>query len=305
MSHALLQRFVLSVRRHELWNADARLMVAVSGGLDSLVLLDLLVATKGLLGGILSVCCVDHGVRGEEGKADLVLVSGVCHQYDVPFHPVTLMNESTDEATLRVKRYAALQDVAGDALILTAHHADDQFETMLINLVRGSGPKGLAGIPRRRANIVRPLLDFSRAELADWAIYRSLVWREDETNLTLKYLRYKIRSLVIPELKGIQPNITSGITRLTEQLREDEAALQGLLAMSDGWDEKTKSWPTDWLRQNPAAIVRRSLLKHIQGVEHRHIDAILITARQGKGRVALSGGRCVLVSLEMTVVKSE
>ena len=305
MSRALKQRFVQSVRKHRLWGPHEELLVAVSGGMDSMVLLDLLVATHGLLGGVLSVCCVDHGVRGESGKKDLAFVSHACAKYGIPFRPMTLKNDRKDEAALRRKRYSALQSVGGGAVIVTAHHADDQLETVLINLIRGSGPRGLAGIPRVRDNIVRPLLDFSREQLADWAQFRSLSWREDETNQSQKYLRNKIRLSIIPELKSIQNNITNGTTRLTEQLREDDQALNELLLKSDKWDEGEKAWPTPWLVTVHPAIARRSLLLHLNGVENRHIAAILHAAHQGSGKIELGAGRYVVVTKKRTGLACE
>jgi tRNA(Ile)-lysidine synthetase-like protein len=305
MSRAMRQRFIKEVRRHHLWGADDRLLVAVSGGLDSMVLLDLLLATQGLLGGQLAVCSVDHGIRGDDGKEDLAFVAAICEQYGVPFHPVTLDNDDADEATLRAKRYAVLKGVARGDRILTAHHADDQLETVLINLLRGSGPRGLAGIPRQRENIVRPLLDFSRTELVEWAQMRDLAWREDETNQSHKYLRNKIRHSIIPLLKAEQSGITNGITRMTDQLREDEVALQQILQQVDPWNEETRSWPTSWLVQSPGALARRSLLQHIPSVENRHVQAILSAVQQGKGEIELGDGKRVLIEPLKTSLKSE
>lgn len=305
MSRAMRQRFIKEVRRHQLWGPDDRLVVAVSGGLDSMVLLDLLQATQGLLGGQLAVCSVDHGIRGDEGKGDLAFVADICEQLGVTFHPVTLDNDAADEATLRAKRYTALKEVARGDRILTAHHADDQLETVLINLLRGSGPRGLAGIPRRRENIVRPLLDFSRNELVEWAQMRDLAWREDETNQSHEYLRNKIRHLIIPLLKTYQSGITNGITRMTDQLREDEVALQQILQQVDPWNDETRSWPTSWLVQSPAALARRSLLQHIPGAENRHVQAILNAALEGKGEIALGEGTRVFIEPLKTSLKSE
>lgn len=305
MSRAMRQRFIKEVRRHRLWGPDDRLVVAVSGGLDSMVLLDLLLATQGLLGGQLVVCSIDHGIRGDEGKGDLAFVAAICEQHSITFHPVTLNNDAVDEATLRAKRYAALNGVAHGDRILTAHHADDQLETVLINLLRGSGPRGLAGIPRQRENIVRPLLDFSRTELVEWAKTRDLSWREDETNQSHTYLRNKIRHLVIPMLKTYQLGITNGVTRMTDQLREDEVALQQFLQQVDPWNEETHSWPTSWLVESPAALTRRSLLHHIVGAENRHVQAILNAAHEGTGKIDLGEGKRVLIGPLKTSLKSE
>jgi hypothetical protein len=92
---------------------------------------------------------------------------------------------------------------------------------------------------------------------------------------------------------------------MTDQLREDEVALQQILQQVDPWNEETRSWPTSWLVQSPGALARRSLLQHIPSVENRHVQAILSAVQQGKGEIELGGGKRVLIEPLKTSLKSE
>ncbi len=177
-------------------------IVAVSGGVDSVVLLDMLVHGRLEIGtrqnpSEIVVAHFEHGIRGEVSKADARFVEALSQKYRLKYEiGYGNLTKSTSEATAREKRYEFLQKVAKKygGKIVTAHHADDLIETVAINLVRGTGWRGLAVFGDK--NITRPLLSKTKIELYDYALKEGLEWVEDETNQTDQYLRNRIRRLV-------------------------------------------------------------------------------------------------------------
>lgn len=174
-----------------------RYVVAVSGGIDSVVLLDMLVKEGAHQ---LTVAHFDHGIRSDSA-ADARFVEGLAKKYDLPF--VTRREElgaQASEALARERRYAFLKDTAADLLaqIATAHHADDVVETVAINLLRGTGWRGLAVLNAK--GVTRPLLRKTKAEIRDYALDYRLEWVEDNTNSSDKYLRNRVRRQVAKNL---------------------------------------------------------------------------------------------------------
>lgn len=174
-----------------------RYVVAVSGGIDSVVLLDML-AHEGAHQ--LTVAHFDHGIR-PDSAADARFVEGLAKKYDLPF--VTRREElgaNASEALARDRRYTFLKETAADLLaqIATAHHADDVVETVAINLLRGTGWRGLAVLNAK--GVTRPLLRKTKSEIRDYALDHRLEWVEDSTNSSDKYLRNRVRRQVTKNL---------------------------------------------------------------------------------------------------------
>lgn len=166
-------------------------VVAVSGGVDSVVLLDILVQANDY---DLIVAHFDHGIR-EASAADADFVRQLAARYGLPFETKREeLGATASEELARQRRYAFLRQVATkvDAQLATAHHQDDLIETICINLIRGTGWRGLAPM---NGTVWRPLLDMSKAEVVRYAIEHNLEWREDETNDSLRYLRNRVRSV--------------------------------------------------------------------------------------------------------------
>jgi tRNA(Ile)-lysidine synthetase-like protein len=173
----------------EMLLSAGRYVIAVSGGVDSVVLLDMLANQSGL---DLIVTHFDHGVRNDSAM-DALFVSDLAKKYELPFETKREeLGPSTSEDTARTRRYEFLRAVAKkyDAKIVTAHHADDVIETIAINLLRGTGWRGLAVLD---SDIVRPLTDMTKSEIIDYANEHQLTWREDSTNAGDEYLRNRIR----------------------------------------------------------------------------------------------------------------
>ncbi|RTK95028.1 tRNA lysidine(34) synthetase TilS [Candidatus Saccharibacteria bacterium] len=176
-----------------------RYVVAVSGGVDSVALLDILSKTPGLK---LTVAHFDHGIRGDS-SLDRELVQKLARQYGLPFvyHQGNL-GAGTSEEAARLARYAFLRQVqrASQAqAIITAHHQDDVLETAIINMLRGTGRRGMSSLQSHR-HLVRPLLTVPKSDLQAYAKDQGLVWREDSTNQDLTLLRNYIRRVLLPKM---------------------------------------------------------------------------------------------------------
>jgi len=188
------------------------MLVALSGGLDSVVLLHRL-REAGLQ---VIAAHFDHRMRPESGD-DAQWVRALCEQWKVPLVCGVAQESLRSEAAAREARYTFLKtaaDAQGARWILTAHHADDQAETVLMRLLRGTGLDGLAGIPRRRGRFVRPLLGERRAELEAYARARGLTWREDPSNRDVRYLRNRVRHELLPQLERDLPAATEELCRV-------------------------------------------------------------------------------------------
>lgn len=161
---------------------------------------------------------LNHGLRGQEADRDAKFVEEWAQSQGIPFfgEKVDLAREDKTniQAAGRKARYRFLKSVAtkeGYQYIVTAHHEDDQLETVIFHALRGSGVRGLRGIPMQRENIIRPLLEFSRGDLEEYAKSTGLRWREDESNKSLKYSRNRIRHELLPQLMEKYPNLRTQV----------------------------------------------------------------------------------------------
>ena len=210
----LLSAFSEYNRKQKLFQQKSKVLLAVSGGLDSVVMTALFHEAK--INFAISHC--NFNLRGKESEADQLFVKNLAKKYKVRFH-----TKKFDTGTFAEKEKLSIQEAARKLryewfeetrinfnydLISTAHHLDDSIETFFINLVRGTGIKGLTGIPVRSGKIIRPLLFAGRDQILEFAMIHKLNWREDASNQSDVYLRNKIRHDLIPVLTEIQPGFT-------------------------------------------------------------------------------------------------
>ena len=207
-------------------------LVAVSGGRDSVVLLDLLVATQEDHGLKLMVAHVDHGITHESAEV-AEQVRALATEYGLPFFQTRCqLGPDATETEARSRRYAWLEgrrQALGAAVILLAHHADDQAETVLMRALSGSGPAGLAGMAPRQGPLVRPLLGFGRQELEQYAVERGLSWWDDPANADPRHFRSWVREELLPRLRARIPDIEPRLLKLGDQARADRGAWNALL----------------------------------------------------------------------------
>lgn len=214
--------------------AGTRVQVGLSGGLDSVVLLQALVQLRTETPFILSAIHVHHGLS-PNADAWATFCQKLCAELDVPcdvFH-LTLPNATGSgvEQVARDARYAAFERASADILCL-AHHRDDRAETLLLNLFRGAGAVGLAGLPEHRRMgshlLLRPLIDLPRVTLQAWAEARAFFWVEDESNENLHYRRNFVRRRVMPLIAEVFPGITAVLARTATQMSEQSGLLNRL-----------------------------------------------------------------------------
>lgn len=240
MSTVLEQKALCALRQYSLFSQGDRIAVGVSGGADSVALLRFLAALRPQFGWELVVCHIHHGLRGAEADRDECFVRALAEQLGLPCAvsridaaALALRDHISVEEAGRMARYAFFAQTAGEGgRIATAHTLDDSIETVLMNLVRGTGLRGLCGIPRIRGNIVRPLLDCTRAEVEDYLGALGQPYCIDSTNLTDDYTRNRIRHDILPRLCALNPNFSGAMARMLPRLAAQQALTDCLAAQS-------------------------------------------------------------------------
>lgn len=215
----------------------ARVLCAVSGGVDSMYLLYRMAELGAQRGFVIGCAHFNHGLRGAESDRDEAFVRAQCEKLGVPFYAgrgdVASVRGQGTEAAARALRYAFLTrcaDEHGYDWIATAHTADDNAETLLLNLARGCGLRGLTGIPPRRGRLLRPMLDTTRAQAQAYLTAHAVPHVEDSTNAGDAYARNRVRHYAVPALESVNAAFVQHAADTAALLREDEAFLSGLAA---------------------------------------------------------------------------
>ncbi len=237
---SLLARVTETIEKYQMISQGDRVLVGVSGGPDSVALLHLLKRLEKKLGLSLFVAHLDHMFRGKESRDEADFVTTLCSAWQIP-----LFRKEIDVPKYLAKNHVSAQQGARDVRyrfyyeivkrigadrIALGHHADDQAETVLLNLIRGTGLKGLRGIPPVRDNIIRPLLEIHKSEILNYCNQRVLPFCEDSSNLKTVYLRNKIRLELMPLLKEqYNTKIVDSLINLSEIVRDEELYLDFLV----------------------------------------------------------------------------
>ncbi len=285
-----------AIRVHRLWRPGDRVAVAVSGGLDSVVLLDVLLATARAHGGALSVVTVDHGTRPDSAE-DARFVEALAAARGLPVATFRYaLGEGASEDAARRARLAAYAELPADVIAL-GHHRDDLVETALLGWMRGSGTRGMGNLGWRSGRRVRPLLGVGRDALRAWAQARGLAWREDATNADPRYLRNRLRHRVLPEIAALGPGAVEGLARGALHAAADDAWLEARsreAEVTTGPPDASgfKRLCLDFVAEGPAPLVRRALLRRHPDATGAQLDALIAHARrqraQASGRFATS-----------------
>ena len=222
----MLNKLLSFVRQQEMIAPGDTVVCAVSGGADSVALLFALYLLKDKLNISLEAAHFNHHLRGAESDRDEAFVRALCDRYEVPLHIGSAQvkpGKKGLEAAARDARYTFLKSLKGK--IATAHTADDNAETVLMHLVRGTGLKGLGGITPVRGNVIRPMLLITRRDVEAFLDEWCLSHIEDSSNKNDAFLRNRIRHHVMPLLEGENPRIARNLSQMALRLREDEDCL--------------------------------------------------------------------------------
>lgn len=296
----VLDQIRRDVRRHRLWQSGDRVLLACSGGRDSMAALALLDALRPSLGHELAVAHVDHGLQANRAQT-AVLVAMEAGRRKLPFlvRHLELKPAADLEARARTARYRALQAMRTEwpaDCIVTAHHADDQAETLLLRLARGAGPDARAGVRRSRPDaVVRPFLAVTREQLAHCAQEFQVPWLADPSNEDVQITRNHVRHLVLPALDRAIPGASAGLARSAALAAEQEGALAVWIdrALGDRLEidavAGTARLAVRDIPEHPAA--KSALLHHVcrllslPAPSQRAVDQWLALGPQGEARL--------------------
>jgi tRNA(Ile)-lysidine synthase len=224
----MLNAFTKYIQQEKLFSAKDKILLAVSGGIDSVVLCEMFHKAGFKFG----IAHCNFGLRADESDGDEAFVEALAEKYDVSFHATAFdtsafakKNKLSIQAAARELRYQWFENIRENfnyKFIATAHHSDDSIETFFINLIRGTGISGLHGILPKQGNIIRPMLFTNKEKITSFTKKSKLKYREDSSNASDKYVRNKLRHKIIPELKKINPSIESAIAQNIKHLRDVE-----------------------------------------------------------------------------------
>lgn len=307
---ALLARVTPIIRQQQLFQPGDTLIVAISGGADSTALLDLLVRLPGYHLRLIAAH-LNHCLRGAASDADQEFCCRLAAGYGIPCEVQRVdvsalaaaegLNLEDAGRRARIAFFDGLRETYAAAAVVLAHHADDQAETVLMRLLRGSGMTGLSGMTCRNARgYVRPLLELTRAEIEDYLRGRGLEWCEDASNRDTTYLRNRIRHELLPLLETYNPAIRAGLVSTAERIAGDEALLTELTetAFSSTYCREGDRIVASirQLRNLHPALQRRTLRQAfnlvagtLAGLSQRHISSIcdLVISERPNSRLDL------------------
>lgn len=287
----MLNKLRKFLREYPMVQPGDRIICALSGGADSVALAFAFYLLKEELDITLEAAHFNHRLRGEESDRDEAFVRSFCNQYDIPLHlgsAEVKPGKKGLEAAARDARYAFLRRLEGK--VATAHTADDNAETVLLHLVRGTGLKGLGGITPIHGNVIRPMLSITRQDVEEFLEEWCLRHMEDSSNGTDAFLRNRIRHSVMPILKEENPRLGENLSRMALRLREDEEYLSSRA--------KFDTLPSvDSLKSMPSAVRSRVLtdflvkngVKEPEDVHISQVEALLHSTKPS-ARASFPGG---------------
>lgn len=289
----MLNKLKAFARQHEMLCPGDEVVCAVSGGADSMALLWAMYLLKDTLQITLSAAHFNHHLRGEESCRDEDFVREFCRSYRIPFtsgNGQVTAGEKGLEAAAREARYAFLRSLPGK--IATAHTADDNAETILMHLVRGTGLKGLGGIAPVRGTLIRPMLPITRAEVLAFLEAYHIPYVEDSSNREDDFLRNRLRHHVMPLLKEENPSLSQNLSAMALRLRQDEQALSEVAdrQMTDSVTQLQAMQPGIRSRVLSGMLIDAG----VKEPEAEHIRAMekLVFSHNPSAKVDFPGGVC-------------
>lgn len=297
-----------AVDEYEMLKYGDRVIVGLSGGADSVTLLHCLYSLKEKLGIELFACHINHNLRGVDSDGDQKFAEELCGRLNIPIRVFSVdvkggqqKHQSIEEAArrLRYEKFAELAYELG-AKTATAHNACDNSETVLLNLIRGTGLKGLCGIPPVRDCFIRPLIYCTREEVEEYVRENSLAYVTDKTNFSADYTRNKVRLQLMPLLLEMNPSFHRGVSRTVSALRRDSVFLEEEAAAAL---EKARLeegvYSSEKLAELPDPVFARavSLMLSEKQAEPSalRINGFMEIIRNGKGKINLEKNKFAVV----------
>jgi tRNA(Ile)-lysidine synthase len=311
----LVKKIQNTAFQNSLWQKNSKIILGVSGGPDSTCLLDIFTKLASKYDLKLIIAHVNYGLRDADSKKDEEFVRKLAKKYVIKavFLKPDLGNE-VSENTLRDIRYAFFERIRkrnNFDLIAVAHNLEDQVETFLMRLIRGSGLAGLSAMRYRNRKIIRPLLETTRAEILEYLKKNKLAYRTDKTNKTDLFFRNKVRNRLIPFLeKNFNPKIKKTIFDATASIAEDHSLVQELADKKYGSEGILSA--RNFLKLHPA-LQRRVLLKLIsekkpksKDIESAHIKEVLkaIKSTKDKNQIVIFKGLKMTKKGDKVVISS-
>ncbi|MGB6944807.1 MAG: tRNA lysidine(34) synthetase TilS [Bryobacteraceae bacterium] len=296
----MLDRIAEFIARHRMFEPGQRIGVAVSGGADSVFLLQALRQLAPRWNLELSLIHIEHGIRGAASIGDAEFVEQMAATLGLPFHfqraNVPAIEGNLEEAARNIRQAFYAELIASGAVdrVATGHTRSDQAETVLYRILRGSGLTGLSGIlPVTNERIVRPLLEIDRAEIEAWLRQQNFAWKEDETNQDRAYARNRLRHEILPLLReSFNPQLDSALSNLATVARDEEAYWRSELALTRSPIPNTQSLilPVGELAVAPRALARRTIRRamelvkgDLRGIDFAHVERVLEMALSADG----------------------
>jgi len=298
--------------QERLWEKNSKIVLAVSGGPDSVFLLEFFVHLQKKYNLELIIAHVNYGLRGKDSKKDQELVETMAQKHNLEMFVLQPeLPKKISENYLRDLRYEFMEEVRVENSfdsIAVAHTMDDQVETFLMRVIRGAGMKGLTGMQFKNNSIIRPLLETSKKEIVDYLKTNKIKFRVDKTNSESKFMRNKVRNLLIPLLeKNFNPNIQKTIADSIASISDDYSLISQLAEKN-----KSENLSVKKLLKFHPALQKRILLEKIQekksnlkDIESSHIGEILKALKSSKGKnqiVSFGGLKVHRIGDKVTIV---
>jgi tRNA(Ile)-lysidine synthase len=324
----LINKVTLAIKKYSMLSGEEKILVGLSGGPDSVCLLYILNNLKDMFSLDLHAVYIDHGLRPEETINEIEFCRKYCEKLSVPFITKVIDVKTygkehglNKQDAARELRYKIFNEVFFDLKaqrIALGHTADDQLETFFMRFFRGSGPKGLSGIPPVRGNIIRPLIETERKDIEEFLDYQKSDYIIDSSNLKKDYLRNRLRLTFIPEIKKINPHIAQTFLRTMDILREEEKYFDIIVTKTLMKLITRKTDSRIELFLSPIEVMDKVILRRVlrraidetkglRGMEFIHIESIIDLIKLGRqgDRLYLPKGLRVIKNYSTLIITSE